>query len=214
MRELLIQIVSVFSDRYSGWILWNLFLAFIPLALSFWLFRQRSAKSRNSLWWLALVVYVAFLPNAPYVLTDIIHFIRATRDGLSMVALIVAYIPLHVLSILAGFEAYVVSLLNQGQYLRNHGAKRYIVWAELMTHALAAVGVFIGRFRRFNSWDIISDPDGVLLQTLDDLTSKWPLAVILVMFLIITALYWVFKQITLGLVLRVRYARLGKEIEL
>ncbi|MBD2260701.1 DUF1361 domain-containing protein [Pseudanabaena sp. FACHB-2040] len=214
MREHFIQIASVFSNRYSGWILWNLFLAFIPLALSFWLFRQRRPVPRNALWWLALIVYVAFLPNAPYVLTDIIHFIRATRDGLSIIALTVAYIPLHVLSILAGFEAYVVSLLNQGQYLRNQGAKRYVLWAELMTHALAAVGVFIGRFRRFNSWDIISDPDEVLLQTLDDLTSRRPLAVILAMFLIIAGLYWLFKQITLGLVLRMRYARLGKEIEL
>jgi uncharacterized membrane protein len=213
IQEYFIDTFSVFSDVYSGWILWNLFLAFIPLALSFWLFRRRN-KSRNSLWWLALVVYIAFLPNAPYVLTDVIHFIRATRAGLSIIALTVAYIPLHLIAIVAGFEAYVVSLLNQGQYLRHQGAKRYVVWAELMTHALCAVGVFIGRFRRFNSWDIIADPDTVLLQTLNDLTSTRPLAVIVAMFLIIAVLYWVFKQITLGLVLRIRYSRMGKEIEL
>lgn len=213
MREILLEISSAFSNVYSGWILWNLFLAFIPLALSFWLFRRHSI-ARTPFWWLICLIYIAFLPNAPYLLTDIVHIIRAARDGFSVMALVVGFIPLHVLAILAGFEAYVIALLNQGQYLRNQGATNLILRSELAMHALCAVGVFIGRFRRYNSWDLVVAPDTVLIQTLDDLTSRQPLLVIVAMFLIITVLYWVMKQITLGLLLRVRYARMGKEIEL
>ena len=52
----------------------NLFLAFIPLVLSLWLFLRRS-KRRTLLWWMVFVAFISFLPNASYLLTDIIHLI-------------------------------------------------------------------------------------------------------------------------------------------
>jgi uncharacterized membrane protein len=213
MRDRLAEIAIAFSNIYSGWIIWNLFLAFIPLVLSFWLFR-RQTTARSFPWWLGLVVYIAFLPNAPYLLTDIIHLIRGIRAGNSAWVIALIFVPLHVLAILSGFEAYVVSLINQGHYLKRQGLKQYLVWAELLTHALCAWGVYLGRFRRLNSWDLVSDPGNVVLQALDDLTSKRPLLVILVAFVILTVLYWLLKQITLGLVLRIRYARASKDIDL
>ncbi|MGL4883991.1 MAG: DUF1361 domain-containing protein, partial [Waterburya sp.] len=75
MESILANAFEAFN-QYSGWIVWNLFLAFIPLALSFWLFVRRNIK-RSLLWWIGLVVFIAFLPNAPYLLTDIIHLIDA-----------------------------------------------------------------------------------------------------------------------------------------
>jgi len=211
MRDLLNQALRAFSDNHSGWIAWNLFLAFIPLALSFWLFR-RPSKVRDVLWWTGLVMYVAFLPNAPYLLTDIIHLIRATQSGYSVWVIGLVFFPLHLIAILGGFEAYVVSLINQGYYLKRIGAKAWILWAELGIHLLCAIGVFIGRFRRFNSWDLVTDPGNVLLTTLDDLTNKRPAFVICVTFAILAVLYWIFKQITLGLKLRLDYARQGRDV--
>jgi len=79
-------------------------------------------------------------------------------------------------------------------------------------HLLCAIGVFIGRFRRFNSWDLVTDPGNVLLTTLDDLTNKRPAFVICVTFAILAVLYWIFKQITLGLKLRLDYARQGRDV--
>lgn len=212
MREKLFEIYTAFSNVYSGWILWNLFLAFIPLALSFWLFRRKKF-SRTFVWWMLWVVFVAFLPNAPYLLTDIIHLIRGTRAGLSIWVVALVMIPLHLTAILGGFEAYVASLINQGYYLRKQGASRKTIWAvELSMHLLCAVGVYIGRFRRFNSWDLVTDPGNVLVTTLDDLTSKQPVAVVVITFLILTVFYWIMKQVTLGLYLRYRYFRMGKEV--
>ncbi len=197
-------------EKHSGWIIWNLFLAFIPLALSFWLFRRKT-NSRSFLWWIGLIVFIAFLPNAPYLLTDIIHLIRAGRTVHSVWIIILIFIPLHLFAILSGFEAYVVSLINQGHYLKRQGARKFVVWAELITHALCAIGVFIGRFRRFNSWDLVTDPGYVLLSTANDLTAKLPLLVIAITFVIITVFYWLMKQITLGLLLRLRYTQLGSK---
>lgn len=200
MEEILTDAYDAFN-RHSGWIIWNLFLAFIPLVLSFLLYRRRSL-SRSLLWWVAFAVFIAFLPNAPYLLTDIIHLIRATRSGYSAFIIVLFFIPLHLFAILAGFQAYVISVMNQSYYLKRIGAAHYILWAELITHALSAIGVFLGRFRRYNSWDFVTDPGNILLATADDLTSKRPLAVIIASFVVLTVLYWIAKQVNLGLRLR------------
>lgn len=209
MREILANSLEVFN-WHSGWIIWNLFLALIPFALSFWLYRRRST-SRTLLWWVAFAVFFAFLPNAPYLLTDIIHLIRATRSGYSALVLTLIFIPLHLFAILSGFEMYVISLLNQGHYLKRIGLEKYITGSEIATHALCALGVYMGRFRRFNSWDLVSDPANVLLITLDDLTSKRPAIVIVISFIGLTVLYWIAKQVTLGLVLRFRQMQAKQE---
>lgn len=191
---------------HSGWIIWNLFLAFIPLALSVWLFRS-PRRSRSILWWIAFLVFIAFLPNAPYLLTDIVHLIRATRSDYSVWIITLVILPPHLIAIIAGLEAYVISVINLGYYLHRQGVSKYIVWVELMTHALCAIGVYLGRFKRFNSWDFVTQPNDVVRSVVDDLTSKRPVLVILVTFMILTVLYWLMKQITLALVLRINVKR-------
>jgi uncharacterized membrane protein len=193
-------------NRHSGWMAWNLFLAFIPLALSVWLFR-RTSQSRSILWWVGFLVFLAFLPNAPYLLTDIIHLIQAIRTNYSVWIITLVLIPQHLLAILAGFEAYIVSLINLGYYLHRQGARKFIIWAELMTHALSAVGIYLGRFKRFNSWDLVTQPNDLLETVIDDLTSKRPVLVIAITFVVLTVLYWLMKQVTLGLMLKMRSKR-------
>ncbi|MBU6230861.1 MAG: DUF1361 domain-containing protein [Cyanobacteria bacterium REEB459] len=277
------DIVIALNNTYSGWILWNLFLALIPLLLSFRLFRPQAlpkpwfraicgivglvglsgiwsrlpwivhnwislvveASTGNSrallrLGWLVLAagfalglgrsgfgsregrrawgwglgvgVFMAFLPNAPYLLTDIIHLIRGLSSGqvATWVAALI-FVPLHIAAILVGFEAYVLSILNLAFYLKQHGARAWILPTELLIHAFCALGIYLGRFIRLNSWDLVTAPLDVLTQTLNLLSSKRPLLVIILTFLILTGLYWLMKQVTLGLKLRLDYARQGLE---
>lgn len=193
-------------NRYSGWIIWNLFLAFIPMTLSFWLFRWQH-PSRSLIWWLGLIVFIAFLPNAPYLLTDIIHLIDATRSTRSIWIVTLIFIPLHTFAILAGFEAYVISLINQGHYLKQQGAGKFVTWAEIFVHSLCAVGVYLGRFKRFNSWDLLTNLQSVLRSSFDQLTSRHPVMVILITVLVLILFYWIMKEITLGIVLRIQHVR-------
>ncbi|MGB5711862.1 MAG: DUF1361 domain-containing protein [Waterburya sp.] len=202
MESILADAFGAFN-KYSGWIVWNLFLAFIPLVLSFWLFLRRSNR-RSLVWWIGLITFIAFLPNAPYLLTDIIHLIEAIRAGYSIWITTLVFIPLHLLAIWAGWEAYVVSLINQGHYLKKQGAVKFIFPSELITHALCSIGVFIGRFNRFNSWDLVTKPDVLFMSTIGDLTAKKPLLVISITFFILIILYWLTKQITLGTILRIK----------
>lgn len=281
LRSIFADISTAFASVYSGWILWNWFLAFVPLFLSFLLFRRealskakiwfylglistigvvglwpriprimkaqmqlmtalgtgdrvaqikilwwialgiitiamsvflfkREKSRRTVLWWLAFVTFIAFLPNAPYVLTDIIHLIRATgRGGIRVWVVALVFIPLHSVAILLSFEAYVLSLLNQAYYLKKKGNARFILPTELLIHALSALGIYLGRFIRLNSWDLATDPTSVAAIALNTLTTKRPVAVIFVTFIILTVLYWIMKQITLGIKLRIHYSKQG-----
>lgn len=184
------------------WMSWNLFLAIIPLVLSVWLFRRH--LSRSLFWWVGLLTFVAFLPNAPYVLTDIIHLVYDIRREPSIWVISLVYVPQYIAFMVAGFGAYVLSLINFGHYLNLQGQRRLVLFMEFFLHSLSAIGVYLGRFHRLNSWDFISQPDAVLNSTIDTLLARRPIMVIVVTFLIITVLYWVSKQVTLALVERVQ----------
>ncbi len=181
-------------------IIWNLFLAYIPLFLSVYLFRW--SKRRSPFWWLILAIFVAFLPNAPYILTDIIHYIKFIRQGLSDSIIIFALTPQYVLFLLAGFEAYVMSLLNLEFYLEKIGQEKSIFAVQILIHFLSAIGIYLGRFLRFNSWDFVTQPDELAQTLAQDLSHKQPILAITITFIILIVLYWITKQINLGLVLR------------
>src|SRR4029453_1028798 len=91
--------------------------------------------------------------------------------------------------------------------VRRHGAPQLVVWTELMTHAFSAVGIYLGRFQRFNSWDLLMAPGQVLRSAIEVMTASRPLVVIGATFVILTLFYWCMKQLTLGMLRRIRAAR-------
>lgn len=202
--ELIVLIATVWRVLLSNsrWMSWNLFLAFVPLALSAWLFRRK--RVRSGLWWFGFLVFFAFLPNAPYVLTDVIHLIEDIRTINSVWMITLVLIPVYLLFILAGFEAYVLSLINLGYYLERIGRGRWILGAELLTHVLNAVGIYLGRFLRFNSWDFITQPDALATTVVEDLAGRRPLVIIAVTFIVVAGLYWIMKRVSLGILLQRR----------
>ncbi|AKG23182.1 DUF1361 domain-containing protein [Calothrix sp. 336/3] len=195
--ELFSRVIQVLQINMR-WMTWNLFLAFIPLVLSVWLFRKK--RGRSWVWWLGFTVFYAFLPNAPYLLTDIIHLIDDIRTIQSIWMITLVLFPVYAIVIFAGFEAYVISLINMGYYLHRIGKSQWIVRVELLTHALNAIGIYWGRFLRFNSWDFITQPDAILTKGVEELLGKQPLVIIAATFIILTVLHWLMKRVTLGFV--------------
>lgn len=199
MKAKLIELILIVVHTLQinlDWMTWNLFLAFIPLALSIWLFRTR--RGRSWVWWLGFLAFYAFLPNAPYMLTDIIHLVDNIRAIQSIWLITLILIPLYVFVILSAFESYVISLINLGYYLHRISKSRWIWRFELITHGLCAIGIYWGRFLRFNSWDFITQPDAVLTRGVENILGKQPLAIIVISFFILTSLYLLMKQITLS----------------
>jgi uncharacterized membrane protein len=99
--ELIPTLMQVLQ-RNVGWMTWNLFLASIPLALSVWLFRTK--RGRSWVWWFGFLVFFAFLPNAPYLLTDVIHLIHDIRTVQSVWLITLVLIPVYLLVIMLDLE--------------------------------------------------------------------------------------------------------------
>ncbi|MEG3975050.1 DUF1361 domain-containing protein, partial [Microcoleus sp. herbarium8] len=154
---------------------------------------------RSLRWWGGFFWFIAFLPNAPYVLTDIIHLIRQIKEGNSVWIVTLALIPQYLAFMLAGFGAYVLSVMNLGYYLKQQGWGRFILATEMIIHALSAIGIYLGRFIRFNTWDILTNPDALVNTVMNDLIGKRPVVVMAATFVVITVLYWVMKQVILGI---------------
>lgn len=139
----------------APWMGWNLLLAVAPLALALVLFRRRREDDRSALWWLGAVAFVLFLPNAPYVMTDLVHLYRDVRTVESDAVLSVAVVPQYALFILVGLGAYITSVVLAESYVGQR-------WVRPAAHAVSAIGIYIGRVGRLNSWDMVLRPRLVL----------------------------------------------------
>ncbi|MEM8676751.1 MAG: DUF1361 domain-containing protein [Cyanobacteria bacterium P01_G01_bin.67] len=185
-----LQLALNLFNQSTPRIIWNLFLAFIPLAFSFYLFRD--SVRRSIFWWITLILFMAFLPNAPYILTDSIHLIELSQKSYPQWAIILVLIPQYTLFIMAGFEAYVISLIRLDNYLANLIPQQYLIAVNAITHSLCVVGIYIGRFERFNSWDFVTKPVSVLLTTTQDLLDLEKLLSMAIAFLLI----WLLSEFT------------------
>jgi uncharacterized membrane protein len=208
IKELIHTALEIGFDA-SGWIGWNMFLAIIPLYLSLYLFRSDDSSiswlqnyiprsSQRLVWTIGVGIFILFLPNAPYILTDVIHLNRYILEYNSrwVTGFIIA--PMFVLFLTLGFLAYVLSLINVGYFLQRRGYGRWIPAIELALHGLSAIGVFVGRFPRLNSWYLLTKPGHVIVTLLQTLLSPEGILGILAGFIVITVLYLPFKEVTLA----------------
>lgn len=178
---------------------WNMFLALVPLALSLWLFRRK--ERRGWLWWPVLGVFVLFLPNAGYTLTDIIHFIEEVRaqPPLPVWSIVYVVIPKYAIFFFVGFQCHVISLIRMGRYLAWLGHRRWIFIAEIVLNALCSIGIYWGRYLRLNSWDVVGRPQELAQQAIDSLfKDQFALSIIAVYFIVLSTLYYITKVVDIA----------------
>lgn len=139
-----------------AFLFWNLFLAWVPYLLALALVGLDLARAPG--WLLAVpgIVWLLFLPNAPYILTDFIH-LGAVPGA-----------PLWFDAVLIGAFAGTGLLLGMASLLLVHdvvGSRLGSVagWAlAIGSLALSSLGIYLGRFPRFNSWDVLANPEGLV----------------------------------------------------
>jgi uncharacterized membrane protein len=171
--------MDVFGGPW-GWMYWNLTLAVVPMVLALVLFRQRART--GVAWWLGVTAFVLFLPNGPYVLTDIQHYafdvaMYGRSETIAHYAVLFA----------AGLGAYVVAIWRCSRFLFQREVRLGVIAAvDVAMCALCSLGVYIGRVHRFNSWDIVRAPQNVVHAAFDGLSSHLALAGMGLMFTVIT----------------------------
>jgi len=166
----------VWTGRFSySFLVWNLFLAWLPMVFA--LLASENYHSRSGRDWRFLGLagaWLLFFPNAPYIFTDLIHL--TTRFyGPFWVDL-----TLILLCALTGLVLGFVSLyLMQSVVERILGRPASWVFTAAVA-ALSGFGIYLGRFMRFNSWDVLFKPrqvyHGIGNWVADPLANKTSLA--------------------------------------
>jgi uncharacterized membrane protein len=150
------------SYRYIG-LIWNLFLAWIPFVLAYLAY---TFSWRRSLMYFAIptfaFLWLIFFPNAPYILTDLQHLSQgSTRVPLWYDVILLIWFSW------TGMLLGIVSL-NLMQEIIKRQISRWAGWAfVLFVAALSSVGLYLGRFIRLNSWDVLQKP-GEIASNISD----------------------------------------------
>jgi uncharacterized membrane protein len=136
-----------------GFLLWNLFLAWLPLAFAVLTLNYASSASRpQTKMWLAGIAWLLFFPNAPYLVTDLIHWKKTGAPR--------AWFDLMILAHFAGLGVWLG--YESLRMLHRHiaGALGTLAgWTfAILSLMLAGFGVYLGRFLRWNSWDVLTSP--------------------------------------------------------
>lgn len=171
--------------RNHLWMTWNLVLAAVPAVLAPVVFRQRGPRWAG--WWAGLAVVLLFLPNAPYVVTDLVHLrgdVVLADGDLEVVA---GVLPAYALFIAAGFACYALVISEGRRFLETEGLATLRPLAEAALHAVCAVGVVLGRVARLNSWEPVTEPVGTLERVVLTLSWRWAPVAVLATFLVIWA---------------------------
>jgi uncharacterized membrane protein len=149
--------LSLFRCIYTGgigylFLNWNLFLAFIPWLITSILTIKPNIKKSKIAVAIAIVLWILFFPNAVYIITDLLHLGR--RSAMPKWFDMVLILSFAWTGLFFGF----FSLFDIEQLLLEKFKKLHIYIATVLLLFVSSYGVFIGRYLRWNSWDIFISP--------------------------------------------------------
>ena len=158
-----IGMLIVFRIVYSGsqryfFLGWNIFLAWIPYVLSTQFLHYRKKEKWKQLFLFGS--WLLFFPNALYIVTDLVHL----RDETNMPWWFDAMLLFA--AAFAGLLMAFVSLRNTERYFATLFSKKHVQALIFSLLFLGSFGVYLGRFERWNSWNIVNDPLELALNIL------------------------------------------------
>jgi uncharacterized membrane protein len=140
---------------------WNLFLAFIPYWITSWLSRNIGVMETRWKLVLALAAWLLFIPNSFYIITDLFHFTRIRSAPKWFDLLLIFSFAWN------GIVCGIISLRRVETIIHFYFARKFTPLLVFVVMWLSAFGVWVGRFLRFNSWDILTDPFSLTGEIMD-----------------------------------------------
>lgn len=173
----------VFRIFYSGslmylFFVWNLFLAAIPLGITNLLIQTKGRHIR----WLLFTAWLLFFPNALYIVTDLVHLTDRNPVPLWFDMILVFSAAINGL-----FMAYA-SLQQVELFLRAKFNEQKTTFILSGCFFLGSFGVYIGRFLRWNSWDVLLNPLGLMSELVQHIINPfqhsrtWEMTILLTVF--------------------------------
>ncbi len=191
--SILVSLLLVFTSiyfKYTGlyYLIWNLFLAWIPIVLVYILISYLKNHAWSS--WLGIIItffWLVFLPNSFYMITDYIHLLDVPLNTVLYFA--ISFTGIIFNATLLGF----LSVYFIHQELKKRVSRFYADFCLVLIFLASGYAVYIGRILRWNTWDIILNPGGLIFDIsnqflkLNDLASAT--ITTLMIFTLLTGLY-------------------------
>ncbi len=177
-------------------LIWNLFLAFVPYAISKSLLQNIQWIENTWKFAVVLMAWLLFIPNSFYIITDLFHL--EERTGIPLwfdLALIFSFawngLLLGVLSVRQVEKAVQAKLQLRNEWL-------YV----LPVMWLNAFGIYLGRYLRYNSWDVISKPyslaQDILYLVMHPLRNRFDWSMIFCYAVLMSVIYLTLKKLMAG----------------
>lgn len=138
---------------------WNLFLAFIPWLISSVII-VKGINKKNSVVVL-IITWLVFFSNSPYILTDLFHL--RLRSSAPIWFDLIVILSFAWTGLIYGF----ISLMDIESLLRKYLKEKFIYLTIILFLFIASFGIYLGRYLRWNSWDILSNPFGLSSDIFD-----------------------------------------------
>lgn len=165
--------LTIFRICYSSgntykFLVWNIFLACLPFVFMQVAIRTIKGKKGNLLGGAMFFLAALFLPNSPYIITDLFHltYWKNSAPLWFDTLLIFSYA-------MTGVALFYVTLLLMERFLTHYLPSILVQLSLLLLLFLNAFGIYLGRYMRFNSWDIVSNPIGLLQEILERFTDPY-----------------------------------------
>jgi uncharacterized membrane protein len=153
----------ILTGTFHLWyVVWNLALAWVSLVV-IWVLSKRLEESRWLSWQNVSLsaVWLIFLPNTWYVLTDFVHV--STNGEINQLFDIVLMGVLTTCGFILGFTSL---FLMHKQFLKRFSERTSGVIIGLIIF-ISSFAIYIGRDLRWNSWDVVTNPSGIIISVSD-----------------------------------------------
>jgi uncharacterized membrane protein len=173
---------------------WNLFLAITPIVFIYLAKKLHDSFGFNTISKKVSIVglmtlWLLFFPNSPYIITDLMHL---------------SHLPKHLLwfdsvgiflTALTGLVVGLYSMLNF-QVLAKKIFGHLVSWFLVICSAfLSGFGLYLGRFARFNSWDLFTNPTYLVKQSLIETSNPLAIQTTMVFSIVLIGLYLSFYNL-------------------
>lgn len=167
---ILLSFVIVVIDPARDFLIWNMGLSIIPYFLSVLLRHSRPVYASKVLFVLIFLAWLAFYPNAVYMVTDFIHFSTRTfytktpRIQYNMDIRLWLNFSFSVCAVFFGVFLGMASLFHVEEALLQKKPFYMRILFYIVISVLTGFAIYIGRFIRLNSWDVLLNPGELLRE--------------------------------------------------
>ena len=158
--------IVIFNSLSLLYLLWNIFLAVIPFVISSVLLWYRNNKKLTKATFLiGGLLWILILPNAPYIVTDMVH----VNHGHTVSVLYDTFLLFS--SACVGLLLSMYSISHIERIIRSKYSKNITLSIVFCIILVTSFGMYLGRFLRFNSWDVFSN-SSFLFKEIWNIVSK------------------------------------------